>query len=469
MIFSSLSFLFFFFPLVFTGYILINVNYANAWLLAASLFFYYAGAGEHICILICMIGVAYTSGLLISALHTRNQKRIALAGSLCMMLGIMGYFKYWNFLIENINMLFHKGYDTGTVLLPIGISFFTFQAVSYVVDIFRGEKPLKNPIDLALYISFFPQLIAGPIVRFHDIQDYLGQSSRKFKMENLGDGLWRFCTGLCKKVLLANNLGILSDIVFGVRDVTQCSVLYVWLGVLAYSLQIYYDFSGYSDMAIGLGKIFGFVFRENFNYPYIARSIHDFWRRWHISLSLFFRDYVYIPLGGNRCSSCRWVCNMMIVWGLTGLWHGASWNYIFWGLLYGLILITERLLLRKVPATASTASNVLRHVYTLTIVMILWTIFRANNILHAEQLLKAMFGIGARSFIDYAFIYQAENFAVLLLLSLIFCMPLPGYFRNLSVRREISFLYTVILAVCVMASVSYIYMGSYNPFLYFMF
>jgi alginate O-acetyltransferase complex protein AlgI len=469
MIFSSLSFLFFFFPLVFTGYMLINVNYANAWLLAASLFFYYAGAGEHICILIGMIGVAYISGILISTLHTRNRKRIALTGSLCTMLGIMGYYKYWNFLTENINMIFHKGYDTGTVLLPIGISFFTFQAVSYVVDIYRGEKPLKNPIDLALYISFFPQLIAGPIVRFHDIKEYLGQSSRKFKMENLETGFWRFCTGLCKKVLLANNLGILSDIVFGVRDVTQCSVLYVWLGVLAYTLQIYYDFSGYSDMAIGLGRIFGFAFRENFNYPYIACSIHDFWRRWHISLSLFFRDYVYIPLGGNRCSSYRWVCNMMIVWGLTGLWHGASWNYIFWGLLYGSILIAERLLLRKVSATTSTASNVLRHVYTLTIVMILWTIFRADTILHAEQLVKAMFGIGARSLIDQAFIYQAENFAVLLLLSIIFCRPLPGCFRDLSARREVSFLYTIILTVCVMASVSYIYMGSYNPFLYFMF
>lgn len=324
MVFSSLHFLFFFLPVVLIGYFLIKPKYSNAWLLLASLYFYYVGAKNYLKLLLLIIGIAYISGLFISLLKKKWMKKVCMTLSVLSMISVMAYYKYYDFVLDNFNNFFHTSYPLSNMVLPIGISFFVFQAISYVVDVYRGESYLKNPIDMALYISFFPQLIAGPIVRFHDIREYLGAEYRKIDFDNLAQGIWRFSIGLCKKVIIANNLGALSNIVFGVRNIYMYSILYTWLGAIAYTLQIYYDFSGYSDMAIGLGKIFGFEFQENFNYPYSAKSIKDFWRRWHISLSQFFRDYVYIPLGGNKCSKARWVFNMMVVWLLTGIWHGAS-------------------------------------------------------------------------------------------------------------------------------------------------
>lgn len=289
MVFTSLEFLFLFFPIVFIGYLFINPKNGceNLWLFLSSLMFYYIGAKDQFWLLIFIIAIAYISGLLEAVATSLKVKRIILILSVCSMLLTMGYFKYFNFLIFNINVFFNKSIEAKNIALPIGISFFTFQAISYVVDVYRGEKALKNPIDMGLYISFFPQLIAGPIVRFHDISEYLDKKYRNIDVNKISDGLWRFSIGFCKKVLLANNLGGLVNLVYGVNDISQFSVLYTWLGAIAYTLQIYYDFSGYSDMAIGLGKIFGFEFQENFNYPYFAGTIKEFWRRWHISLSQF--------------------------------------------------------------------------------------------------------------------------------------------------------------------------------------
>lgn len=468
MVFSSLEFLFLFLPVVFLEYILIKPNWANAWLFAASLFFYYTGAKDQLWLLITVIAICYFSGLLMSRTKKRAVKRLVLIGSVGSMLLTMTYFKYWNFLIYNYNLFFHAGLETKHILLPIGISFFTFQAISYIVDIYRGEKALTSPIDMGLYISFFPQLIAGPIVRFHDVAEYLDKRYRTVNAAGIENGIWRFCVGLCKKVLLANNLGGLVDIVFSVRDISRFSVLYTWLGVIAYTLQIYFDFSGYSDMAIGLGKMFGFEFQENFNHPYSASSIKDFWRRWHISLSQFFRDYVYIPLGGNRCSTMRWVFNLMCVWMLTGIWHGAAWGYILWGCAYGILLLLEQFLLPKVPD--SKWKTIAGHIYTMFLVMLLWVVFKTEHLSVTVKYLKNMFGIGAGSFIGSDFIFLAKNYAVLILLSIFFSLPI---LEKADQRFERSPWYGAVKAVLlflgVVSAISYIYMGSYNPFLYFMF
>lgn len=321
---------------------------------------------------------------------------------------------------------------------------------------------------MGLYIAFFPQLIAGPIVRFHDISIFIDKKYREIDFIKVEEGVWRFYIGLSKKVLLANNLGGLADIVFGVNNISHFSVLYTWLGAVAYTLQIYFDFSGYSDMAIGLGKMFGFEFQENFNYPYCADSVKVFWRRWHISLSQFFRDYVYIPLGGNKCSVVRWVFNMMVVWFLTGLWHGASWNYILWGVAYGLVFLAERFLGRD--DSRSKFFHGIGHAYTMVIVILLWVVFRSSGLIQAYSYIRNMFGFGASSFIDSAFIFQARNFFVLMIIAIIFCIPVVP---KLDSKWKNSILWgwakAVFLLVCTIVSVSYIYNGSYNPFLYFMF
>ena len=366
------------------------------------------------------------------------------------------------------NLLLNKNIDYRDIVFPVGISFFVFQSISYVVDVYKGEKALSNPIDLALYISFFPQLIAGPIVRFHDINKFMGKKHRRFSFENVEAGIWRFCVGLSKKVLLANNFGGLADIVFNVNDISNMSVLYTWLGAVSYTLQIYFDFSGYSDMAIGLGKIFGFTFQENFNYPYIAKSIKDFWRRWHMSLSQFFRDYVYIPLGGNRCSLKRWIGNILCVWLLTGLWHGDSWNFVIWGSLYGILLIVERLV--ESNGSNNRILNCFGHIYTMTIVIILWVVFRAPNLTFALQFIKNMFGIGAKTFVDNAFVFQFKNYWFLIILGIVLSMPIFDIIqKRIGETKILEYAKMLLLIGATVSSISFIYMGSYNPFLYFMF
>lgn len=327
---------------------------------------------------------------------------------------------------------------------------------------------------MGLYIIFFPQLIAGPIVRYDDIREQLKTSYRTFSFDDFSNGIWRFSIGLSKKVLIANNLGSLADLVFGVRNISEFSVLYTWLGAIAYTLQIYYDFSGYSDMAIGLGRIFGFRFKENFNYPYSAISVKDFWRRWHISLSSFFRDYVYIPLGGNRCSTVRWIFNMVIVWLLTGIWHGASWHYILWGVIYGWILIAGGLINRSRGNPKEGSDQKLRgiiyNIVTMLVVTILWVLFRSSGMTQFISMLKNMFGIGASSFANEGFWFQFGNYWLIILIAIIFSHPVVPVLRtkygDSKIFRTIS---VVFLLFCVVSSISFIYMGSYNPFLYFMF
>lgn len=470
MVFSSLEFLFFFFPIVFLGYLFINpkAGCENLWLLLSSLAFYYVGAKQQFGLLIFIILISYIGGLIISNLRLTIYRKIILAVFAGIMLLALAYFKYFNFFIFNINVLFDKDMAAKDIMLPLGISFFTFQAISYIVDVYRGEKALVNPIDMGLYISFFPQLIAGPIVRFHDVNEYLDKKYRSIDFNNISDGLWKFSVGFCKKVLIANNIGGLADLVYRVNDISQFSVLYTWLGAIAYTLQIYYDFSGYSDMAIGLGKMFGFEFQENFNYPYFAGTIKDFWRRWHISLSQFFRDYVYIPLGGNKCSKSRWMFNLLVVWFLTGLWHGASWNYIIWGVSYGFLLLIEQLLIERLPQNRIVSA--IRRFFTLFFVVILWVVFRCEDMTTLIRYLKNMFGIGAASFIDHAFIFQMKNFAGLIFIAIVCSLPMKD---TVSERIEKSVLYKsaaiLFLLLGMISSVSYIYMGSYNPFLYFIF
>lgn len=471
MVFSSLGFLFIFLPIVILGYVIFPRYLKNIWLLLSSLFFYYIGAGKYIFLLLFIILISWGAGFILDKCINKKIKKLTVIISISLMIITMGYFKYFDFIIENINLFFHAQFIKKELILPIGISFFVFQAISYVVDIYRGEKCLRNPIDMALYISFFPQLIAGPIVRFKDIRCYLVEKT-KLNFDDLSQGLWRFSSGLCKKVLLANNLAGLSSIVFGVQDINSHSVLYAWLGAIAFTFQIYYDFSGYSDMAIGLGKIFGYTFPENFNYPYCSSSIKEFWRRWHISLSSFFRDYVYIPLGGNRVCKTRWIINIIIVWALTGIWHGASWNYVIWGGTYGLLLISESFLFKNERTDNRFCSykKVFKRFITILCVIILWVVFRTTSLTAAKSFILTMFGFDSIGLIGDDFRFQLLNYWLLLLISGLFSFPIVKVMNERYCKFWVYRLITsLLLIIGVIVSISFIYMGSYNPFLYFMF
>ena len=389
MIFASSLFLFLFLPLTLTGYFLIRPNQPylrNLFLLLMSLIFYAWGEPVYVFLMIGSIIMNYTTGVL---LHLQRQKSpriftekrilyICIVGNL----GLLFYFKYANFFINNLNGILQNlsipTISYSEIPLPIGISFFTFQAMSYVIDVYRKETDVQfNPINCALYVSLFPQLIAGPIVRYHDVAQQI--VSRTVARSQFSSGIQRFIFGLAKKTMLANPLGEVADKIFAV-PVHEVTTSMAWLGIICYTLQVYFDFSGYSDMAIGLGRLFGFEFLENFNYPYIAESMRDFWRRWHISLSTWFRDYLYIPLGGNRGSSLRTYLNLWTVFLLCGLWHGASWNFIIWGALHGASLVIERIGWHKY---LDRLWRPLRHLYTLGIVMIGWVFFRSESLSHA--------------------------------------------------------------------------------------
>ncbi len=479
MVFSSFQFLFFFLPVVIIGYLLIKPELLNAWLLVASLFFYYAGAQEYVYLLLLVIGIAYVAGIALDKADKTDKdsipviRKIILFVAVAFMVALMCYYKYFNFMVYNLNRLFHMTLSGRDAVLPIGISFFVFQAISYVVDVYKGEKYLKNPVDMALYISFFPQLIAGPIVRFHDIREYLCCKNRRITFDNFSVGVWRFSVGLCKKVIIANNLGGLTDIVFGASDIYRHSVLFTWLGAVAYTLQIYFDFSGYSDMAIGLGRIFGFDFQENFNYPYISGTIREFWRRWHISLSQFFRDYVYIPLGGNQKGKLKRAVNLSIVWLLTGIWHGAYYTYIGWGLGYGILILFETYVLEKININ-NVLWKILLRIYTLLCIIVLWVIFRAESVHQAYYYIRNMFGLGSHTLAGTDFVFQFKNYSLLILMAGILSTPIiPKIREYLHKNRIMAVAYksvaAAVLVIGVVVSVSYIYMGSYNPFLYFMF
>lgn len=474
MLFSSSSFIFIFLPLVLAGYYIIPKRFItarNVLLLIFSLGFYAWGEPKFVFVMLLSIIGNYLIGRILE----KNRHKAWLVLGLVFDLGILFVFKYLNFVIRNINYVLaslHISEIAETELrLPIGISFFTFQAISYIIDVYRGKVNVqRNPLFLGLYISFFPQLIAGPIVRYSDIEVEL--TKRTETIELFRYGVVRFIIGLAKKVILANNLALVADTAFDSVNTGDPTVLMSWLGMLAYSLQIYFDFSGYSDMAIGLGKMFGFNFLENFNYPYISDSISEFWRRWHISMGSWFRDYVYFSMGGSRVNSKkRLIRNLFVVWFLTGLWHGADWSFIVWGLMYFVLISFEKL--TGIPGKLRrTSSKAAYKVFTLMVIMLGWVMFRADDLKCGLLYQLSLFGFHTRGAFDNTFLqYFGEN-VVIIIASLILCTSIvKGLFSKLKSKHPVSaeVILTIICLALFAISISYIVLESYNPFIYFNF
>ncbi len=467
MLFSSIPFLFYFLPCVLILYLIAPKCLKNTVLLLSSLVFYAWGEPRYVIWMLLAITLGYIFGLLIE--RFKEKKRISklfMILSVASSLAMLGYFKYVDFFIGNFNAITGLSVPLLKIALPIGISFYTFQILSYTVDVYRGDVAAqKNPIDLAAYVALFPQLIAGPIVRYSDVAEQL--KSRTHSFEKTALGARRFMIGLGKKILIANILGELCD-TFRASD--DKSVLFFWLYAVAYSLHIYFDFSGYSDMAIGLGKIFGFDFLENFNYPYISASITEFWRRWHMSLGSWFRDYVYIPLGGNRVSRLRHLFNIFVVWMLTGFWHGAAWNFIVWGLFFAVLLMVEKLWLLKYLKK----SRVLSHIYVVVLIIISFVIFDASSMGQAFSYIGSMFGAGGYPLVSTEFLYYFRSYGVVLILGIIGATPLPKKLWNRIAATNIgsnimTFAEPIALSALLLCCSAYLVDGSYNPFLYFRF
>ena len=469
MLFPSKEFLFIFLPivlLVYYGLLRKNMTLKNIFLLAVSLFFYAFGEPVYIWLMVSVIILNYIFGLLVSRVRgSRKKSYLVLALMVLANLGILGYFKYYRFVMLQINRFAHTSFFVPEILLPIGISFFTFQAMSYVFDVYRGKGNVqKNPLKVGLYIALFPQLIAGPIVRYETIADQI--DNRKETRASFVNGTSRFVTGLIKKVIIANNVARVADGAFEFINVTgyHGSVALAWLGALAYTLQIYFDFSAYSDMAIGLGKMFGFEFEENFNYPYIAHNITDFWRRWHISMQTWFRDYLYIPLGGSRVSFPRLILNMFIVWLCTGIWHGANWTYLAWGLFNFVLLLFERL------TGFSGKKAWWTRLYTLVLILISMVIFRSTGLGNAKNYIFAMFGIGACAIIDSAFLAFIKAFWIYILLAVIASTPIvPWLSKRYNGRRAYDIAYAAVTLILLFISLTFIFGNAYSPFIYFNF
>ena len=462
MLFSSVPFLFYFLPCVLLVYFLVPGTLKNGVLLLASLLFYGWGEPRYLLVMLAAIAQGYVFGLLIEKSRGKRRAGLYLALSVLLSLGTLAYFKYADFMIRNLNALTGLSVPLLSLALPVGISFYTFQILSYTVDVYRGTVPAqRNLIDLAAYIAMFPQLIAGPIVRYSDIAPEL--RSRTHTLSDAAAGTRRFVLGLAKKILFANLLG---ELVSGFRASQEQSVLYFWLGAAAFTLQIYYDFSGYSDMAIGLGRIFGFHFLENFNYPYISLSITEFWRRWHISLSTWFRDYIYIPLGGNRAGKLRLVFNIMVVWCLTGFWHGAQWNFVIWGLYYGILLILEKLFLQKL---LDKLPGAIRYIYTAFFVLVGWVIFNLVDFSQMLAALKTMFIFVPTDWIGVA----AQNSEILrgiLFLPLAILAMFP-WAKKIRIPNSLPFeiAKNAVCVVLLLLCIQFILSSSYNPFIYFRF
>lgn len=466
MLFSSLTFLFCFLPLVILLYFAAPERMKNTVLLLSSLVFYAWGEPKYILLMLTGIINSFIAGVLIERFRKSAISKLVLVISSAISIGCLVWFKYAGFFAENFSRLTGIPVPALNIALPIGISFYTFQMLSYVIDVYRGDtEAQKNPISLALYISLFPQLIAGPIVRYSDIALQLG--SRTHSISKAASGIRLFVIGLSKKILLANSLGELCS---GCTGAEEKSVLLCWMYAIGYSLQIYFDFSGYSDMAVGLGRIFGFEFCRNFNYPFISRSITEFWRRWHMSLGTWFRDYVYIPLGGSRTSRIKWLRNILIVWMLTGFWHGAEWNFIIWGLYFGILLMLEKLLLGKLLQ----GSQVLSRVYLIITVLISFVIFSASDTGTASELLTGMLGTGGLPFASAEQLYLMGSFGVILVIAVIGATPVPATLFHLAEKNRygedlIAIAEPIILAVLTLVCTAYLVDGSFNPFLYFRF
>ncbi|MGM9521448.1 MAG: MBOAT family O-acyltransferase [Oscillospiraceae bacterium] len=462
MLFSSITFLYMFLPAVLLLYFITPKRCKNFLLLIASLFFYFFGEPVYVLLLLFSSLSDWLHSLYIEAHRGQKGAKRALISSIIINLSLLGFFKYADFLIGTLNSIFGSSIPLTKVPLPIGISFFTFQTMSYTIDVYRGRAHAqKDLITFATFVCLFPQLIAGPIVRYTDIAAEL--SDRRSTLDGAAAGIRRFAAGLGKKVLIANVLGELCS---AFRASGGKSVLFYWLYAAAFSLQIYFDFSGYSDMAIGLGGIFGFSFPENFDHPYISRSITEFWRRWHMTLGGWFRDYVYIPLGGNRTTKLKWLRNIAIVWMLTGLWHGAEWNFVLWGVYFGLFLIIEKLwlgkLLNKLP-------SIFRHLYVCLAVLLSFVIFNANGLSGALSDLGGLFGAGGLPFISGDTIYYLRSFSVILALGIIGCTPLPKLLWARAPEKLRTVCEPVFTGLVLTASTAFIISGSFNPFLYFRF
>ncbi len=471
MVFSSAVFLFMFLPFVLFGYHFIREKYRNIFLLLVSLLFYAWGGPKYVLLMGLSILINYLGGLLIDSIPKENDmgiRKLLFAVVILLNLGILIYFKYTNFIVDSVNSILKTNIVIRNIMLPIGISFYTFQGLSYIIDLYRGQvKVQKKLINLALYIALFPQLVAGPIVRYIDVNEQI--ENRDYNLEGYTIGVKRFIIGLSKKVIIANQVGMVVDEIFSL-PANQNSIGIAWLGIICYTLQIYFDFSGYSDMAIGLGKIFGFDFQENFNYPYISKSISEFWRRWHISLSSWFRDYLYIPLGGNRKGNVYF--NLLIVFLATGIWHGAAWNFVVWGIWHGIFIVIERLFRNsnkkvKIP-------SFIKWLYTMLIVIIGWVLFRAPNLGYAIQYLGVMFGIIASEKVGFTIMwYLTGRIIFALSIGIIASIPLVDLFRKKVKVLEGTYLELAIentwLVVLLGISIILVMTSTYNPFIYFRF
>lgn len=468
MLFSSIVFLFTFLPAVMILYYLLPVRFRNVILLLASLVFYAWGEPVYLFLMLLSILFNYFSGLDIARnLQDKRAAKRSLVFNLIINLAVLGFFKYEGFVLDTLNGILPVHISYHALPLPIGISFYTFQILSYIIDVYRGNvKVQTNLPNFALYVTMFPQLIAGPIVQYADVDEQL--ASREISRTKFGEGSMYFIRGLAKKVLLANTSGMIFTEVSGLAK-DNIAVMTAWLGAFAYMFQIYFDFSGYSDMAIGLGKMFGFEFNMNFNYPYVSKSITEFWRRWHISLSSWFRDYVYIPLGGNRVSKIKHIRNLLIVWFLTGLWHGAAWNFVAWGLYYGVILIIEKYLLSPV---LDRLPDVVRHIYSIVLVVIGWVLFFSSSFGQAADYIRVMFGAGAHGFADRESMYLLTSNLILWLILIFGSTPLV-HFRYEHMLRSKKWNTTIINSVVYVAlfivCIAYLVTETYNPFLYFRF
>lgn len=469
MLFPSEVFLFVFLPMVVVVYYALlrkTKNIKNIFLLIVSLFFYAWGEPTYVFLMVGTILFNWLLGILVDKFRENKPIKIGLFIMLIAFnIGILGWFKYSGFTVLQINRFLGTSIPVPVVPLPIGISFFTFQAMSYVIDVYRKQGKMQlNPLNVGLYVSFFPQLIAGPIVRYETVAEQI--EHRKENLQDFTSGVTRFCIGLAKKVLIANNMALIADKVFEliINGEFQASVAMAWLGAISYTFQIFFDFSGYSDMAIGLGKMFGFHFEENFKYPYISKTVSEFWRRWHISMQTWFRDYVYFPLGGSRVSKPRAIFNIFVVWLLTGMWHGANWTFIAWGLMYFVILTFEKL------TGLAKKEYWWGHIYTMVLVIIGWVIFRSTGMGNAFLYIKAMFGIGAKGILDKAvFAYIAQNW-LYFVLAIIGSMPImPKIDKKLENNKVWQVVYAVGVVVCMVVSVSFICNNAYNPFIYFNF
>jgi len=459
MIFSSILFIYYFLPLLLIIYFIVPSKYKNLVLLLFSLLFYFLGEPKYIIILLLSCFINY---FLSKQIEKEKHSKLYLIISLIYNIGQLLVFKYTDFFISNVNNIFNTEIPFMYIVMPIGISFFTFQIIAYMIDVYnKKHKSAKNIINFMTYVCLFPQLVAGPIVRYIDIENEM--ESRTHNFDKFSEGIKRFIIGLGKKVLLANVLGEFSKAL-----ITE-TVLSSWLKPIAYTLQIYFDFSGYSDMAIGLGLMFGFKFLENFNYPLIASSITDFWRRWHISLSSWFRDYVYIPLGGNRVSKLKWIRNLFVVWFLTGFWHGASWNFIIWGLYFGVILVIEKLFIGKYIAK----TKVFKYIYSIIIVVISFLIFNATSTKEIFNSLGNMFFLNNLDFTNQETIYYLKSYLILLIISIISATPLfktiISKLKTTKIKKLIDILEPITYIILLIISTAFLIDESFNPFLYFRF